>query len=77
MTEHEKEFIENINKYENGDMSEKEEIDFFQELVISGKLYTLQGHYRRHAVRLLQEGRIKRAAMFCEVIRNNLTIDEK
>lgn len=75
--EYEKEFVKNIIKYENGEMTEGEEIEFFQELVISGKLYSLQGHYRRHAVHLLAEGKIKRAQMFCEVVRNNLTIDKK
>jgi len=76
MTENKKEFIENIIKYENGEMTEGEEIIFFQELVISGKLYSLQGHYRRHAERLLLEGKIERAKMFCERLRNNLTTDD-
>jgi hypothetical protein len=48
--------IDSIMKYEEGKMSEKEEISFFQYLVNSGVAWTLQGHYGRTAMDLIEEG---------------------
>jgi len=48
--------IEDIVKYENDEMSRDEEIVFFQSLVDSGLAWSLQGHYGRTAVRLIEEG---------------------
>ena len=47
-----------IIRYENGELTEEEENEFFQELVNSGMAWKLQGHYRRRAVDMLMNGEI-------------------
>ena len=51
--------LEKIGAYESGDMSQDEEVGFFQELVDSGMAWHLQGHYGRHAMYLAEAGLIK------------------
>jgi hypothetical protein len=51
--------VDDINKYEEGEMTDQEVIGFFQGLVDSGIIWQLQGHYGRTAVSLLKEGLIK------------------
>jgi len=51
--------VNEINRYEGGEMTEEEVISFFQGLVDSGIIWQLQGHYGRTAVSLLKEGLIK------------------
>lgn len=51
--------FQKICKYEEGEMPETEMISFFQELVDSGMAWTLQGHYGRTAMALIEEGHIK------------------
>ena len=53
-----KTFVDHVIRYENGEMTEEETIGFFQELVNSGMAWTLQGHYGRMAVDLLEAGLI-------------------
>ena len=49
--------INNIIRYENGEMdSETEIVEFFQELINTGMAWKLQGHYGRTAMRLIEEG---------------------
>lgn len=48
--------VDNIIKYESGNMTNEETIKFFQELIDSGMAWKLQGHYGRTAVHLLEEG---------------------
>jgi hypothetical protein len=48
--------IENLIKYEEGDMSEEEEVGFFQCLINSGLAWQLQGHYGRMAMHLIESG---------------------
>jgi len=48
--------FEKVCKYEEGKMSEEEIISFFQELVNSGVAWTLQGHYGRMAMHLIEDG---------------------
>jgi hypothetical protein len=48
--------VDKIIKYENGNMDDKETIEFFQELIDSGMAWKLQGHYGRTAAHLLEEG---------------------
>jgi len=45
--------------YENGEMNEEEVIAFFQFLLDSGMIHSLQGSYQRMAEHLLSEGLIK------------------
>lgn len=47
--------VDKIIKYENGEMTEGEVIEFFQELIDSGLVWQLQGHYGRMAKRLIEE----------------------
>jgi len=48
-------FINDVIKYEEGNMTDEEVISFFQYLVNSGIAWTLQGHYGRMAKHLLEE----------------------
>ena len=50
---------EEISRYESGQMTEEEAINFFQDLVDSGIIWQLQGSYQREAVRLLNARVIK------------------
>tara|TARA_R100000008_G_C3576279_1_gene165506 strand:+ start:1224 stop:1403 length:180 start_codon:yes stop_codon:yes gene_type:complete len=51
--------VEEISRYESGQMTEEEAINFFQDLVDSGIIWQLQGSYQREAVRLLNARVIK------------------
>ena len=51
-----KNMVESIVKFENGDMSESEVVDFFQEIINSGLVWQLQGFYGRIAEDLIEEG---------------------
>ena len=48
--------VDKIMRYEAGEMSEEEMIEFFQELIDSGLAWSLQGHYGRTAKALIDEG---------------------
>ena len=49
--------VEDIIRFENGEMLEKEEVvNFFQGLIDSGMVWQLQGSYGRMAMRLAEEG---------------------
>ena len=48
--------VDKFNRYESDQMSESEEISFFQELVNTGMVWNLQGHYGRVAVHLIENG---------------------
>ena len=48
--------VDKIVKYESGEMSVEEVVDFFQELINSGLCWQLQGHYGRTARYLIEEG---------------------
>ena len=48
--------VNDIIAYENGDMDENQIINFFQELIDSGMVWTLQGHYGRMAMNLVEDG---------------------
>jgi hypothetical protein len=51
-----KPLVDDIIKYENGQLSETEVIALFQKLIDSGMAWTLQGHYGRTARDLILGG---------------------
>ena len=51
-------FVDQIMKYEDGLMEWDEVVDFFQELLDSGFIVHLQGHYQRTAQTLINAGQI-------------------
>jgi len=48
--------VSKIINYENGEMTEEEVVNFFQELIDTGLAWKLQGHYGRTATNLIEEG---------------------
>jgi len=50
-----------IMSYEQGDLEEEEIIEGFQHLIDSGMAWSLQGHYGRTAVALIEAGLCKRS----------------
>ena len=48
--------VNEIIKYESGQMTDEETIKFFQKLIDSGLAWQLQGHYGRVASALIEEG---------------------
>jgi hypothetical protein len=48
--------INDIVKYENGEMNDDETITFFQKLIDSGAAWQLQGSYGRTASSLIKNG---------------------
>jgi hypothetical protein len=53
-----KELTDRITEYEQGKLDEQQTIQLFQELVDSGLIMELQGHYGRFAAQLLEAGLI-------------------
>lgn len=51
--------LDQIIRYENGEMDEDELISFFQRLVDTGLAWKLQGHYGRTAKRLIDAGLVE------------------
>ena len=47
---------ERIVLYEQGELNQEQTIQLFQELVDSGLIMKLQGHYQRLAAQLLEAG---------------------
>lgn len=50
--------INDIIRYENGELDESATIELFQSLLDTGVLYGLQGHYHRTARQLIDAGLI-------------------
>ena len=50
---------EKISMYESGELSYQEVIDLFQDLLDTGMVFSLQGHYGRVASHFLQVGLIR------------------
>lgn len=48
--------VTKIMKYEQGELNYEDSLDLFQELIDSGQVWSLQGHYGRTAVSLLEAG---------------------
>ena len=51
-------FLDRIMQYEDGRMEWDEIISFFQDLMDTGFILNLQGHYQRTAQTLIQTGEI-------------------
>jgi len=49
-------FIDKIIAYESGEMDENEVVEMFQGLINNGLAWTLQGHYGRTAMGLIEAG---------------------
>ena len=54
-----REFVDKICRYEEGQMTDEEMISFFQELVNNGMAWSLQGHYGRTAMYLIENGYVQ------------------
>jgi len=52
--------VDNVIAYESGQMSDNDTVKFFQMLVDTGMAWTLQGHYGRTAMDLIQRGLVTR-----------------
>lgn len=48
-----------IMEYECGNLNEEETVELFQALVDNGMAWTLQGHYGRTAIALIEAGLVK------------------
>lgn len=53
--------VDDIMRYEQGEMDEAETIKFFQGLIDSGMAWKLQGSYGRAAMSFIEAGLCKRA----------------
>ena len=54
--ENKKVSVSKIVQYENGELTDEETIELFQELINTGLAWQLQGNYGRTAVQFLEEG---------------------
>ena len=48
--------VDGINRYESGEMTDVETVEFFQSLVNTGVAWQLKGHYGRTASWMINEG---------------------
>lgn len=60
MSEKEKDLVDLIISYEQGDLSPRKTLELFSALVKSGQAWTLQGHYGRNAELFIKEGLLER-----------------
>jgi hypothetical protein len=50
--------VDKLIDYENGEMTHEEQVAFIQELVDSGLVWQLQGHYGRTAAAMIESGEV-------------------
>ena len=48
--------LDKILQYEQGEMNLDEMVEFYQELIDTGLIHELQGHYQRTARQLMRDG---------------------
>ena len=48
--------LDKIMRYEQGEMTADEILELFQELIDTGLIHELNGHYQRQASRLVRDG---------------------
>lgn len=52
--------VDKIIAYEQGEMDQDETVEFFSQLMKTGVIRGLQGHYQRTACRLIEAGLLDR-----------------
>ena len=57
--------VDKIIRYENGEMEHDEIVPFFQHLIDNGMAWSLQGHYGRTAVALIEMGECVEKTKLC------------
>ena len=67
--------VDKIMKWEDGQMTDTEIIEFFSELVKTGLVWTLQGNYGRMATRLIDAGYINKNGLILKY--QQKTLDEE
>ena len=55
-----RDLVDQMMRYEQGDLSDEETVEFFQDLVDTGMAWTLQGSYGRMAMALIDAGYVTR-----------------
>lgn len=55
--------VKRLIDFEDGNLSEADEIEMFQKLINSGDVWTMQGSYGRHAMNLLKAGKCELATI--------------
>jgi hypothetical protein len=55
--------IDMLTEYEQGSMSEDDAVEMFQDMVSTGIVWELQGHYGRTAAQLIRAGLIQTPSM--------------
>tara|TARA_R100000231_G_scaffold84459_1_gene64259 strand:- start:252 stop:485 length:234 start_codon:yes stop_codon:yes gene_type:complete len=59
--------IDEIIAYENGELDDVKTLEFFSKLVKTGRAWTLQGHYGRTAMALIEDGLLTKAGKITDI----------
>lgn len=69
--------VDKIIKWENGEMTEKETVEFFAELIRDGSAWRLQGCYGRTAMDYIENGIIDTKGNITKKAKNLLAQSEE